>query len=96
MPRFVSPKRHQGAQSLFFFRGMSFTATIRLLSTNWLLCACPEVKEATMVGAQTRSVGENRLPSGRSEPRENKRHRRVLKVKTVPRSIVDSALSKVP
>jgi hypothetical protein len=81
-------------------RSMSFTETYQLLSTNWLLCACAGVNEAMVSSAQAQGVCAivgNR--PGRSEPRENKRRPKVLKLMTVPRRIYHAmlaALSKVP
>jgi hypothetical protein len=71
-----------------------------LLSTNWLLCACVGVNEALAVSAQSQGVCAivgNR--PDRSEPRENKRRPKVLKLMTVPRRIYHAmlaALSKIP
>ncbi|HBJ33289.1 MAG TPA: IS4 family transposase [Planctomycetaceae bacterium] len=80
--------------------GMSFTETYQLLSTNWLLCACTGVNEALVTSAQAQgicAVVGNR--PDRSEPRENKRRPKVLKLMTVPRRIYHAmlaALSKIP
>jgi hypothetical protein len=81
-------------------RSMSFTETFQLLSTNWLLCACAGVNEAMVSSAQAQGVCAivgNR--PDRSEPRENKRRPKVLKLMTVPRRIFHAmlaALLKVP
>jgi len=75
-------------------RSMSFTETYQLLSTNWLLCACSEVSHAMADSAQQQAgvaiVG--RRPD-RSEPRENKRRPKVLKLMTVPRRLYHAALA---
>lgn len=74
-------------------RSMSFTETYQLLSTNWLLCACNGVSEAMSQSAQQQStvamIGHR---PGRSEPRENKRRPKVLKLMTVPRRVFHAAL----
>lgn len=81
-------------------RSMSFTETYQLLSTNWLLCACVGVKGSMAMASQQQStcaVIGNR--PGRSEPRENKRRPKVLKLMTVPRKLFHAALaalSKIP
>ena len=81
-------------------RSISFTETYQLLSTNWLLCACAGVNEAMVSSAQAQGVCAivgNR--PDRSEPRENKRRPKVLKLMTVPRRIYQAllaALSTVP
>lgn len=81
-------------------RSMSFTETYQLLSSNWLLCACVGVSEAMAVSAQGQGVCAvvGNRPQ-RSEPRENKRRPKVLKLMTVPRRIYQAALaalSKIP
>lgn len=67
-------------------RSMSFTETYQLLSTNWLLCACVGVNDAMAVSAQQQStcavVGHR---PDRSEPRENKHRKKILKLMTSPR-----------
>ena len=81
-------------------RSMSFTETHQLLATNWLLCACVGVSHAMAVSAQlqgTCSIVGNR--PDRSEPRENKRRPKVLKLMTIPRRLYHAAiavLSKIP
>ncbi len=81
-------------------RSMSFTETHQLLSTNWLLCACVGVSDAMAVSAQKQGscavVGHR---PDRSEPRENKRRPKVLKLMIVPRKLyhaMKAALSKIP
>ncbi len=81
-------------------RSMSFTETHQLLATNWLLCACVGVNDAMVESAQRQStcaiVGHR---PDRSEPRENKRRPKVLKLMTVPRKLYHAALaalSKIP
>ena len=75
-------------------RSMSFTETYQVLATNWLLCACTGVSEAMAVSAQQQGacakVGQR---PGRSEPRENKRRPKVLKLMTVPRRVYHAALA---
>jgi hypothetical protein len=81
-------------------RSMSFTETYQLLSTNWLLCGCVGVKDSVAVASQrqgTCAIIGNR--PGRSEPRENKRRPKVLKLMTLPRKLFHAALaclSKLP
>lgn len=81
-------------------RSLGYTETFQLLSTNWLLCACTEVNEAMVASSQAQgscAIVGNR--PGRSEPRENKRRPKVLKLMTVPRRVFHAALaapSKVP
>ena len=81
-------------------RSMSFTETHQLLATNWLLCACVGVRDAMAVSAQRQGtcaiIGHR---PDRSEPRENKRRPKVLKLMTVPRRVFHAALAalkKVP
>ncbi len=70
-------------------RSMSFTETYQLLSTNWLLCACVGVSKPMAASAQQQGtcaiVGQR---PDRSEPRENKRRPKVLKLMTVPRRLL--------
>lgn len=81
-------------------RSMSFTETYQLLSTSWLLCGCVGVKDSMAVASQrqgTCAIIGNR--PGRSEPRENKRRPKVLKLMTVPRKLFHAAMacfSKIP
>ena len=81
-------------------RSMSFTETYQVISTNWLLAACVGANEALVHSAEAQGVCAvvgNR--PGRSEPRENKRRPKVLKLMTVPRRVyhaVLEALSKIP
>jgi hypothetical protein len=75
-------------------RSISFTETYQLLSTNWLLCACVGVNEALAVSAQSQgacAIAGNR--PDRSEPRENTRRPKVLKLMTVPRRIYHAMLA---
>ena len=75
-------------------RSMSFTETYQLLSTNWLLCACVGVSGAMAVSAQRQGtcaiVGHR---PDRSEPRENKRRKKILKLMTVPRRLYHAAIA---
>lgn len=75
-------------------RSMSFTETHQLLATNWLLCACVGVSDAMAVSAQQQGtcaiVGQR---PGRSEPRENKRRPKVLKLMTVSRRLFHAAIA---
>jgi len=78
-------------------RSMGYTETFQLLSTNWLLCAWSEVNEAMLASSRAqgaRAVVGNR--PGRSEPRENKRRPKVLKLMTVPRRVFHAALAEHP
>ncbi len=73
---------------------LSFTETYQVLSTNWLLCVCVGVSEplaAASVGQSVVSVMGNR--PGRTEPRENKRRPKVLKLMTTPRRLFRAALA---
>lgn len=75
-------------------RSMSFTETYQLLSTNWLLCGCIGVKNSMAVASQqqgTCAIIGNR--PGRSEPRENKRRPKVLRLMTVPRKVFHAVLA---
>lgn len=77
-------------------RSMSFTETFQLLSTNWLLCASTGVNEALVASSQAQgacAIIGNR--PGRSEPRENKRRPKILKLMTVPRRFFHAALAKL-
>lgn len=75
-------------------RSLSFTETYQLLSTNWLLCACVGVNDAMAVSAQQQGrcavVGHR---PDRSEPRENKRRPKVLKLMTVARRVFHAAMA---
>jgi hypothetical protein len=75
-------------------RSMSFTETYQLLSTNWLLCACVGVSGTIAVAAQRQGVCAivGHRPD-RSEPRENKRRPKVLKLMTVPRRLYNAAMA---
>lgn len=81
-------------------RSMSFTETYQLLSTNWLLCACSGVNDAMAEASQAQgacAIVGNR--PGRSEPRENKRRPKILKLMTLPRKAYHAAralLGKTP
>jgi hypothetical protein len=73
-------------------RSMSFSETYQLLSTNWLLCACNGVNNAmaeSALGQGVCAIVGNR--PGRSEPRENKRRPKVLKLMKVPRQVFRAA-----
>jgi hypothetical protein len=81
-------------------RSMSFTETHQLLATNWLLCACVGVSDAMAESAQLQGmcaiVGQR---PDRTEPRENKRRPKVIKLMTIPRRLYHAAiaaLSKTP
>lgn len=81
-------------------RSMSFTETYQILSTNWLLCGCVRVNDSVAVASLrqgTCAIIGNR--PGRSEPRENKRRPKVLKLMAAPRQLLHAALaclSKIP
>ena len=77
-------------------RSMSFTETNQLLAADWLLCGCTGVSEVTAKSAQAQSVCAvigNR--PGRSEPRENKRRPKVLKLMTRTRDLFKAALAGI-
>jgi hypothetical protein len=68
-------------------RSMSFTATLQLLATNWLLCAVIGIT-AELAGLGqgmpcSEQVGHR---EGRIEPRKNKRRPKLLALMTKPRS----------
>jgi hypothetical protein len=68
-------------------RSMSFTRSLVLLGTSWLLCGARGVNEALVEFGQAQPLDElvgHR--EGRSEPRANKRRPKVLKLLTIPRS----------
>ena len=68
-------------------RSMSFTATMQLLATNWLLCAVigvtAELVELGEVMPCSEQVGHR---EGRIEPRKNKRRPKLLALMNKPRS----------
>ena len=75
-------------------RSLNLTETYQLLSTNWLLCACVGVNHAMAVSAQNQSscvVVGNR--PDRSEPRENKRRPKILKLMTEARCVFHAAMA---
>jgi len=65
-----------------------------MLSTNWLLCACTDVTEATSVACQAQGVcvAVGNRP-GRIEQRANKRRPKVLKLMTITRREFQAALA---
>ena len=74
-------------------RSLSFTTTLQLLATNWLLCAVIGVSEemATLGQEVSRSqrVGNR---DGRVEPRVNKRRPKILALMTKPRRQLQAEL----
>jgi hypothetical protein len=67
-------------------RGMSFTTTMQLLGTNWLLCAVTGVtNELAQLGQEASSSEQVGHRPGRNEPRANKRRPKVLALMTKPR-----------
>jgi hypothetical protein len=74
-------------------RSMSFTTTMQLLATNWLLCAVigvtAELAELGQIMPCSAQVGHR---EGRIEPRKNKRRPKLLALMTKPRSEYQSEM----
>ncbi len=67
-------------------RSLSFTTTMQLLATNWLLCAVISVPpELVKLGQATPCSEQVGHREGRCEPRKNKRRPKVLAFMTKPR-----------
>ena len=68
-------------------RSMSFTRTLTLLATNWLMCAATGLNETQVRFAQQQPLDEvvGHRPD-RCEPRANKRRPKVLALMTLPRA----------
>ena len=67
-------------------RSLSFTTTLQLLSTNWLLCAVIGVSaELAELGQQASASERVGHRDGRVEPRANKRRPKVLALMKKPR-----------
>jgi hypothetical protein len=67
-------------------RSLSFTTTLQLLGTNWLLCAVIGVsEELATLGQQTSASERVGHRDGRVEPRANKRRPKILALITKPR-----------
>ena len=68
-------------------RSVSFTTTMQLLATNWLLCAVigvtDELAQLGQVMPCSEQVGHR---EGRIEPRKNKRRPKLIALMTKPRS----------
>jgi hypothetical protein len=72
-------------------RSMSFTTTMQLLATNWLLCAVIGVTAELAQLGHTMSCSEQvGHREGRFEPRKNKRRPKVLALMTKPRHTYQS------
>jgi hypothetical protein len=68
-------------------RSMSFTKTLVLLGTNWLLCGAGGTNEQLVQLGQDQPLDERvGHREGRSEPRANKRRPKILKLLTQPRA----------
>ena len=67
-------------------RSLSFTTTLQLLGTSWLLCAVIGVTEELAALGQAASSSERvgHRP-GRAEPRKNKRRPKLIALMTKPR-----------
>jgi len=67
-------------------RSLSFTTTMQLLATNWLLCAvigvCEELATLGQEASRSQRVGHR---DGRVEPRVNKRRPKILALMNKPR-----------
>ncbi len=67
-------------------RSLSFTTTLQLLGTNWLLCAVigatPELSNLGQAASSSERVGHR---PGRIEPRKNKRRPKLIALMTKPR-----------
>ena len=81
---------------------LSFTATLQMLTTTWLLAAFPEEVTVTsgavaLVMLRLTSGGSHRvgLRPDRVEPRAIKRRKTTHKLLTVPRSVARAKLLKV-
>lgn len=75
-------------------RSMSFTRSLVLLGTSWLLCGARGVNESLVALGHSQPLDElvgHR--EGRIEPRANKRRPKVLKLLTVPRAVHQAQLS---
>lgn len=75
-------------------RSLSFTTTLQLLATNWLLCAVIGVSEEMATLGQ-QAPGSERVGhrDGRIEPRVNKRRPKVLALMKQPRHQLRAALA---
>ncbi len=67
-------------------RSLSFTTTLQLLGTNWLLCAVvgvtDELSKLGQAASSSERVGHR---YGRVEPRKNKRRPKLIALMTKPR-----------
>ena len=77
-------------------RSLSFTTTLQLLATNWLLCAVIGVPEELAALALQASASERvGHRDGRVEPRANKRRPKILALMTKPRHQLRAELDAV-
>jgi hypothetical protein len=75
-------------------RSLSFTTTLQLLATNWLLCAVIGVShELATLGQQAPGSERVGRRDGRVEPRVNKRRPKVLALMKQPRHQLRAALA---
>jgi len=75
-------------------RSLSFTTTLQLLATTWLLCAVIGVsEELATLGQQTSASERVGHRDGRVEPRMNKRRPKVLALMKQPRHQLRAALA---
>lgn len=75
-------------------RSLSFTTTLQLLATNWLLCAVIGVsEEMATLGQQVPGSERVGRRDGRVEPRVNKRRPKVLALMKQPRHQLRAALA---
>lgn len=77
-------------------RSLSFTTTLQLLGTNWLLCAVIGVtQELSTLGQAASSSERIGHRCGRFEPRKNKRRPKLLALMTKPRHVYHAELGAV-
>ncbi len=74
-------------------RSLSFTTTMQLLATNWLLCAVIGVtKELAQLGQATACSEQVGHRDGRVEPRKNKRRPKIIALMTKPRRLYQAEM----
>jgi len=74
-------------------RSLSFTTTMQLLATNWLLCAVTGVtKELAQLGQATACSEQVGHRDGRIEPRKNKRRPKIIALMTKPRRLYQAEM----
>jgi hypothetical protein len=74
-------------------RSLSFTTTMQLLATNWLLCAVIGVTaELAELGQATPCSEQVGHREGRLEPRKNKRRPKIIALMTKPRRVYQNEM----